>query len=636
MIAELTPTKLAEYFSGKLTHPYYKETVEDYNEIRIHANGEFPKELIEERRPSEGQEIFDYRQKIWEPITKEDVGKVVTSLSKIRRSSDWSIAFNKENLPAQVTPEESLQTYTTEKYPEWTSLTNWFFSVFLKNYLMDANALVFVFPKKTVIEANEYLEPIATIFNSDQVHEYVAGEYAIIKSKSEKANYSEGNMNLEGTVWYVIDKEYYRKYEQTKSTGEHTMTFEYAHNLGMLPLFKAGGIYKCSKEHYTLMESRISGMIPYLNEAVREYSDMQAEVVQNIFSERWEYASQSCNKCVENGVSTGKIKLPKGKGYVNCDACNGTGTTGSSPYKKTIIRPANTNLGEQPTPTPPGGFFQKDISIAELQDRRIDKHKYRGLAAINMQFLEKTPLAESGIAKEVDRDELNNFVYSITEDVVAAMDKTFYLINELRYTVAVPSQVARVKMLPQIAVPEKFDILSSTFLADEVEKAHTSKLNPIIIGALEVEYAAKKFYNNHEIKNELMCVLSLDPLPYITEDEKMVRLQNGGITMNDYIISSNIVAFVRKAVALDKNFYSKKLEEKQKVMIAYAAEVVKANEAKAGIAVEPDGGGASDSIGKLPLALQQLALAKFRAEESGDVVLADSITKKMNELLKQI
>lgn len=589
MITELTPVKLSEYFAGRLTHPYYKETVEDYDEIRVHANGEFPKELIEGRRPSEGQEIFDYRQKIWEPITKEDIGKVVTSLSKIRRSSDWSISFNKDAVPAQVTPEESLQGYTTDKYPEWTSLTNWFFSVFLKNYLMDANALVFVFPKKTDIQANEYLEPVATIFNSDQVVEYVAGEYAIIKSKSEKSKYSEGKTNLEGTVWYVIDKTSYRKYEQTKANGEHTLSFEYTHNLGMLPLFKAGGIYKCSKEHYTLMESRISAMIPYLNEAVREYSDMQAEVVQNIFSERWEYASQNCLVCSDNGVSTGKVK--KGKGYVTCENCNGTGSVGSSPYKKTIIRPANTNLGEQPTPTPPGGFFQKDISIAELQDRRIDKHKYRALAAINMQFLEKTPVAESGIAKEVDRDELNNFVYSITEDIVAAMDKTFYLINELRYTVAVPSPQARVLMLPQIAVPEKFDILSSTFLADEVEKAHTSKLNPIIIGALEVEYAAKKFYNNHEIKNELMCVLSLDPLPYITEDEKMVRLQNGGITMTDYIISSNIVSFVRKAVATDKNFYSKKLEEKQKVMIAYAAEVVKANEAKAGIAVEPDGGG---------------------------------------------
>ena len=48
----------------------------------------------------------------------------------------------------------------------------------------------------------------------------------------------------------------------------------------------------------------------------------------------------------------------------------------------------------------------------------------------------------------------------------------------------------------------------------------------------------------------------------------------------------------------------------------------------------PDTGG--DSVGKIPLALQQFALARQRASESGDTVTANSIGAKINELLDRI
>ena len=48
------------------------------------------------------------------------------------------------------------------------------------------------------------------------------------------------------------------------------------------------------------------------------------------------------------------------------------------------------------------------------------------------------------------------------------------------------------------------------------------------------------------------------------------------------------------------------------------------------------GGGLTDITGKIPLALQQLALAKTRAEESKDFDLAKKLGDKMDELLKQI
>lgn len=48
------------------------------------------------------------------------------------------------------------------------------------------------------------------------------------------------------------------------------------------------------------------------------------------------------------------------------------------------------------------------------------------------------------------------------------------------------------------------------------------------------------------------------------------------------------------------------------------------------------GGGAIDSLGKIPLALQQLSLAATRAAEAGDSTLADRLNAKVDELLKTI
>jgi hypothetical protein len=49
--------------------------------------------------------------------------------------------------------------------------------------------------------------------------------------------------------------------------------------------------------------------------------------------------------------------------------------------------------------------------------------------------------------------------------------------------------------------------------------------------------------------------------------------------------------------------------------------------------VKRGGGGEIDNIGKIPLGLQQLALARERAMTAGDKKLAAAIGKKMAEML---
>lgn len=585
----LTPNELEQYFRRGKKSPIYEETTEMYGKLLIHADGKYPEKLINKRRPHESEYVHAYRKEIYKCITSETVGRVIQSIGGIRRSTDWNISYNEEDI-ATVRDGETLKDYCEVNFPTYSSVTNWVFQVLLKNYLVDANAVILIKPKELPEADNQYVKPYPYIFNSDQVLEYIEGEYAILLAREK---YKVGR--FEGQIWYVVDTETITKYAEVNSKRDIQVVDTYVHGLGYLPCVRVRAEYCKSVDYYTVYESRIHRMLPRLDEAVREYSDQQANIVNHLFPERWEMATQNCSKCVnDSGISTGKVKVDVGKGAtkktrtVDCSACGGTGITSTSgPYKKFVVRPANVSMGEQPTPTPPFGYVNKPVDIIETVDKRIDNHLYRALSAINMQFLDQTPLSQSGDAKEVDREELNKFIYNIAEDLVQMMDSIYKIICDYRYMVSVTDANKRKAMLPSIAVPEKYDLLSANYVADEVVKARNGKLNGVIVAALELEYCSKKFYADPTVKAELQCVMELDPLVGMSPEDKMVYYNNGAITREDYILSANIVPYVKRAMQEDKAFMSKSYTDRLTVVKGYAAAVIAAQKAEV-MPGEPD------------------------------------------------
>ena len=216
--------QLENFFSGKYFHKSYKETVELANEIKIHSDGEFPVDLIDERRPSESMAVKDYRKKIWEPITKPVFSKINTSLNKIRRSSDWSIKYEPSKANERVAVGETLSEYCETNFPFFTSLTNWAFGVLLKTYLVDANALVCVYPIQEEVAANEFLKPFPYIFNSDNVIEYIEADYAVVKS-TDKVVYIENNTQKWGDCYYILTTVSVQRYEQYTSDNDYKSSY---------------------------------------------------------------------------------------------------------------------------------------------------------------------------------------------------------------------------------------------------------------------------------------------------------------------------------------------------------------------------------------------------------------------------
>ena len=564
-------------------YPNKKDCMDLAHALAVHANGEMPDDKIMSRRPSEPEEIKNYRKTIYVPKTKQAISKVIHSLEKIRRAQDWNIKYDPEAIPSQIAEKETMEQYCEFNYPTFTSITNWGFAELLKRSLIDANGIVAVVLESLPKSKSEYCKPVAKFFGCEQIVEFVEDEYVVLKSKDTTTYYTQTKngkgrrINTNGAIYYIITTTEFVKYEQT-GADKYDPKQVYQHNIGRLPAWKVGGIFKARKNNDTIYESRLAGMIPDLDEAAREYSDLQAEIVQHIHSEKYAYTNTECPHCHSQGfiIKTGEDGKPIQE---TCQHCNGTGKVlNTSPYGLHLIDSAR--AGELQVPAPPIGYIQKDTSIATLQDQRVRNHIKDALAAVNMEFLAETPIDQSGVAKAYDANELNNFVNSVAEDLVRNIDNVYYFICEYRYRTIVPNEEARRKMLPAVNVPTKFDIANTTILMQELQGARQAEANPETLRVLETNYAKMQFNTSPDVAERLQTVFDLDPLFGVKEDNKMTMLQNGGITETAYIISCNIHAFVRRAIFEDKEFCKKALDEKLKVLEKYAEEVRKEAEKK--------------------------------------------------------
>lgn len=573
----ITYEYLKPYFSGKC-HYYHEKTLKKCKEFEPHSEGIYPEHLVGCRRPNEPLEVKEYRKDIFVAKTKPTFTRIVSSLSKIRRSPDWTIIYPDLSQFSRIRKGESLEDYCEKKYPYFESITNWLFSVCLQKYLTDSNGLALVMPLNTQVAVTDYVQPYTILFDCCDVIEFRAGELAILNNPLGCTYMVKGGKVEKGKSFYVVDIMTIIRYDQVDSKGNMSALPPYEHGLGILPCFKLGGIVCETEGDNFLYESRIAGILPELDEAIREYSDLQAAKVLHIYPERWEFTQHECSVC----KGTGRRQNPGW--FQGCDSsipqqiqcsnagCN-NGYIASGPYSKLLVRPSNALEQGSAIPNPPAGYIEKDVEIVALMEKSVEQHIYNGLAAINFQDLAQVPLAESGISKQVDRDEQNNTIHAIAEDLVKIMDQVYKLTAYYRYKGLYTFEEINA-MLPIIPVPEKYDILSITNMQTELNSAKTGKTNPVIINAMEIDYASKRFNSDASVRDLVALTIKLDPLPNITEDEKMSRLSNKGITRETYIVSSNINEFVQRAIDENTGFTGRPLKQQKEVMLKYAKEII--------------------------------------------------------------
>lgn len=577
---ENVDAKFIEQFIRKgARRPNFEKTVDIYNHLSFHINGyqyqQQPENpyfglLIDDRRPSESETIKEYRRKIYTSATKPTCFKVINSLKKIVKSQDWKIDYSKSKPSPRVSDDESMENYCENDYPIFGSIENWLYSYGMKEIMVDPNGAIVVMPLSFEVESNEYLKPFASYIHSNDILDFKQNHYIVFKSNM-MSEYKVGDRIVKEPIIVVMDTMSMWYAKKTSSNMEYTVELMYNHNFGDVPAILGGGIYREIVDETPLFDSFMSPMLPSLDVTARESSDLDAEVVQHIYSTMWYMAGENCGSC--SGV--GKVKK-NGKQIV-CPDCHGAGVMQKTPYKDIVIKKSmfdNTNI-----PTPPAGYVNKPTEIVTLQDTRIKNHLTNALSAINMEFLSQTPMAESGIAKAVDRDELNNFVYGVAYHMVENVLKPIYKFTaEWRYSSIIQNEKAIDDMLPMIAIPERYDLLSEEMLLDNISKANQSDVDAVIISEMQIDYINKKFRENTDVRDKLIAINELNPFVGVTVDEISNMLLSNIITKKDAIKSIYINEFVDRAIATEKGFLEKPYEKKVEIINKMADE--KMNESK--------------------------------------------------------
>ncbi len=575
----LSPEDIVKkFFKGTQRHAAYLEAVDIENHLSFHIDGFKPRRfrntlqeteklmrqlglhhddenpyfnfLIDQRRPGETEKIHHYRRIIYAAITKEPCFKVINSLNKIVRSDDWKIDYsNSETIKQEG---ENLEDYAEKNYPAFGSVTNWAYTFGLKKILSDPNGAIVTIPLEFEVASNEFLRPFAQYIPSKNILFYEPGQAIAYKSNRVVELKTKNGMKFV-PVFMIVSTEGIWESMQSNEDGAFGLNQVMAFNMD-LPVILNGGVIDKLINNIPLYNSFLDPMLPRLDEAAREYSDMQAEVILHIHSTLAVMQGENCAKCKGTG------KLPKEGGAVTCGDCKGRGALSVNPYEQIVVRIKG--IDKQQIPFPPAQYIQKDTKIVEIQDKRVDQHIFKSLASINMEFLAQTPLNESGKAKEVDKEELNNFVFGVAFHLVKnVLNPIYKTIVDFRYAVLIPNEENRKKLLPLIQVPEQFDLLTENALLNQIKLAKDAGVDATIIKEMQVDYINKKFRDQTDVRKELIASIDMNPFPTSTVEEIIEMEMNRDISKEDAVTAMYASYFVQKLVEKDKDFLDKPFDE---------------------------------------------------------------------------
>jgi len=545
---EINDAYLDNIKQGKIRHPFYDETVTHARDMGVHVEGETPEFLLNITRPNEQEEIKKYRLDTYQPVTQSLSEKVINVVNKIFNPRLWTFEFPEQS------GKDTLAQYLTEDYPFYRSLMNFITETFTIKDFSDPNGVIVVIPQSFNIEETELFEPVAVVYTAENTVDYGHDYFTFLLSSHIIRIFTDTQI-----LHYVNIKD---KWE---------LTWEFTHDFGFVPAFRLGGVVKGKREPF-YYESWIRGVLPHWNQVVQLTSDLQAAYVNHLFMDKWEFETE----CQAEGCNHGMVKREITNGpekdtwiEAHCKTCHGRGRVSKSPFGiHTVNRDAITT---ETNPIPPAGYIVKPIEVVDKVEERIAKEEKRGLASINMEIVQMVGTDQSGVAKTVDREDLNAFLTRYSRHVFEyVLPQMIEMIAVWRYGVTTDNIDA---LMPIISQPKDFNILSLEQLSTEYKDASNANVSDGYLQHIELELIQSKFANNDESRKLNEARIKLNPYPGKSVDDYLT-LQNLG--EEEWVIykAINLIMLVNIAIDENKDFLDKSLKDQREIIDELAKEAV--------------------------------------------------------------
>lgn len=537
--------------NSKERHDFYYETVEHAEAMGVHVEGLKPEKLLNINRPNEPGDVKKYRLEVYRPKTKSLSEKVINTVNRIFNPRLYHITWYPS--PTAVIPDaEWIDKYLNEELPYYESLMRFIRETFTKKNFSDPNALCAILPVNFEVPDTEFYKPIPYIYSAKEVIKFKEGEYYLIKCAGK-------GKELSTAIW--MDRErvvFYREVEKDRWQLEN----EYPHTLREVPAFRLGGVIMGNQAPYWF-HSFIAGVLPHWDDVVTMESDLQAGIVNHLYLEKWEY-TVDCDDC----SGTGKISaqeanptadiqnlLPNGaEASYMCRSCTGTGKRVTrGPFNVTQIN-KDAMASEVVSPIPPAGYIEKPIEIIDKIKEIIKQEKENGLASINMEIIAKVGEDQSGVAKTIDRQDLDGFLMRYANHVFEyAIPQLVWYIMKWRYGNILSDQQI-FDSYPTIKKPTKFEVIDVMTLQDELKIASEANVSANILKKIEQEIVNTK-YSGDEFERKLNnAIIELDPLYSMGADELMTLKANGIISADDWKLHTYIDEAIAVLVEEDETF----------------------------------------------------------------------------------
>jgi hypothetical protein len=574
-------------------HDLYKKCCDHAEEMGIHIYGNKPTEILKRVRPREPEEIRKYREDNYEATTKATASRALSVLAKIFNPDNYSIKW--QNMTTNGT---KLQSFALENYPKHNSIVKFLSQAGLKRMIADPNG-VFAIRLKEVPETDtETPEPEVKVFGSPAIWFY-DDEHFLIHIKEE---------DIRGRKWH-----YFQYYDDEKYVDFHAQIVNskrvdvveddsYVHALGQIPVwFLTGETETCDNgmEYYT---SFFEPALPFWNKAINHESDLDAAFIMHlhpqkvIVGEECDYVDAVVNQRCMNG------RIPDGKGGTStCPACKGAGrVVPVGPFGVHVV--PREKLQEGAPVNQPVSYVTVPTEPTEMLKTRVDEQHQKGLAALNMDVIDKVGENQSGVAKVIDRGELYGFLSKISDVLFDThLQNFFYFFNLYMFKIQDSNPGRNVEAnLPEINKPVQFDLSSPQELTLGFDAANKGGMDKEVLRQKQIAIVAKEHASEPTVKSRIITILELDPLPGMSATDVDLNLQAQTISKKDAILHTNIAQFVDRAILEKKDgFWTMDKEAKLKLLQGYADQFIKEN--KVSLTVEDeedDAGGTFEQPGK--------------------------------------
>lgn len=483
-----------------------------YSSMIVHTRGVVPDTLLETKRPNEPQDILEYRKENYRAITKNAINNAIDSVYRVLIGSNYVIKYSK-----------NLEEYLTEKdfdfLGEQLGFKQFFFKHILRLVFDDPNGLLVWMPQ-------HYLDPqIPPEFNpkTEKVEVkpmYVKSKNVTVYKKDKVAwkaedlwevKYKEGdkdNVRYE-PYYFVITPEkitrlipfwslekkgidYSEKIYYQITSEERNKAFP------SLPVRMLGGNIALNSEGKKYYDSFFGGFVAFGDECICAFSDNQAVRVRYNFPFT-SVKGQVCTTC------KGACKIPhKELGKVTCDTCKGSGQiVPFTPHGHYLKQPPTSQDNENYMNSPAVEFYSPDVAILNSSYETWKDLLNEAKDAVNLLF---TKEAQSGVAKEVDREQKYEMLLKISNNLFELIRWSLEIIESYRVPFVEDRQDSDVR------TPVSFSIKTQSQLSEELTEL-IAKESPAPFINTTAKRLSEKLYNDDLEAQKIVEIMTLwDPL----------------------------------------------------------------------------------------------------------------------------